>query len=327
MLFPEQDRSRCAFSHSILAILTLATPVGLAQAGEPRADVPPPPPGVVHLADLTYCAKTGLQLDLAYPQERKGPSPAVVVIHGGSWQEMGGNRKTCLPIAFQLAGQGFVVATVSYRKASDAPFPAQIHDVKCAVRWLRAQAGNYGIDPDRIAAVGYSSGGHLACLLGTTANNPSLEGDLGQGGQSSRVQAVVNCYGPTDLARLYDSCENGPCLPLQKAVGTSVLRKLLGGTPKSAADSYAQASPLTHVGKHAAPTLLIHGTADEQVPFAQSQRFAAALKKAGVEVELLAFEKAGHAFGSGWGGKHGDKADAAVVEFLRQALQRNASGH
>jgi pectinesterase len=223
MLFPEQKQSRCAFSHSILVLLALASPVGLTQAGEPKADVPLPPPGVDHLADLTYSAKTGLQLDLAYLKERKGPSPAVVVIHGGCWQEMGGNRKTCLPIAFRLAGQGFVVATVSYRRASDAPFPAQIHDVKCAVRWLRSQAGKYAIDPDRIAAVGYSSGGHLASLLGTTADDPALEGNLGSAGQSNRVQAVVNCYGPTDLARLYDYCENGPCPALQKAVGKSVL--------------------------------------------------------------------------------------------------------
>jgi acetyl esterase/lipase len=326
MLFPEQKQSRCACCPSILVLLALAGTVGLARAGEPRADVPPPPPGVVHLADLTSCVKTGMQLDLAYLQERTGPSPAVVVIHGGSWQEIGGNRKTCLPIAFQLAGRGFVVATVSYRKASDAPFPAQIHDVKCAVRWLCAQAAKYAIDPDRIAALGYSSGGHLASLLGTTADNAALEGDLGSAGQSSRVQAVVNCYGPTDLAALYDHCDNGPCSALQKAVGKSVLRTLLGGTPQSAADRYAQASPLTHVSKQAAPTLLIHGTADDQVPVTQSQRFAAELKKAGVEVELLAFEKAGHAFGSGWGGKQGEKADAAVLEFLRLALQQHASG-
>jgi acetyl esterase/lipase len=225
-----------------------------------------------------------------------------------------------------LAEAVFVVATVSYRKAGDAPFPAQLHDVKCAVRWLRARAGAYNIDPDRIAALGYSSGGHLASLLGTTADDCELEGDLGSDGQSSRVQVVINCYGPTDLARLYDHCDNGPCPALQKQVGTSVLRTLLGGTPKSAAASYAEASPITHAGPASAPTLLIHGTADSQVPFDQSRRFAAALQKAGVEVALLAVEKAGHAFGSGWGGKQGERADAAVLEFLRQALRRNASG-
>jgi acetyl esterase/lipase len=298
--------------------LSSASPVNPAHAGEPKAEVPP---GVAYVADLTYSVKTGLQLDLAYPKERKGLSPAAVVIHGGSWQELGGNRKSCLPITFELASQGFVVATVSYRKASDAPFPAQVHDVKCAVRWLRAHAGEYAIDPERIAALGYSSGGHLASLLGTTADNPALEGNLGHAGQSSRVQVVVNCYGPTDLAPLYDHCDKGPCSWLQKAVGTSVLKNMLGGTPESAAAKYAQASPIIYVSKESAPTLLIHGTQDEQVPLQQSQQFAAALQTAGVEVEFLAFDKAGHAFGSGWGREHGKKADAAVLEFLQRKLQ------
>jgi acetyl esterase/lipase len=321
MLFAEQNQSRCALRHGFLVVVMLASPLGMAHAGEPKADVPQPPPGVVHEPDLTYSPRTGLQLDLAYPKERNGPSPAVLVIHGGCWQEIGGNRKSCLPIAFQLASQGFVVATVSYRKASVAPFPAQLHDVKCAVRWLRAQAGKYALDPDRIAALGYSSGGHLASLLGTTADVSGLEGDGGHAGQSSRVQAVVNCYGPTDLARLYDHCEHGPCSLLQKQVGPPLLERLLGGPPDRAADRYAQASPLTHVSKDAAPTLLIHGTADELVPLEQSQRFAAALKKAGAEVELLAVEKAGHAFGGGRGGDHGKRADDAVREFLQRRLQ------
>jgi acetyl esterase/lipase len=315
-------RSAVRTASCCLGIVLALASLQAADAGEPKSAVPAVPAGVRYLPDLTYSAQTGMQVDLAYPRERTGRSPAVLVIHGGFWQEMGGTRKTSLPIVVQLAGRGFVAATVSYRNASDAAFPAQLHDVKCAVRWLRAHAGDYGIDPERIAAVGYSSGGHLAALLGTTADKRALEGDLGCAGQSSRVQAVINCYGPTDLGRLYDYCDNGPCGALQKQVGTSVLRTLLGGTPKSAAASYAQASPLTYVGKGSVPALLIHGTADSQVPFEQSRRFEEALKKAGVSVELLAVEKAGHAFGSGWGGKQGEQADAAVIEFLRGRLQK-----
>jgi acetyl esterase/lipase len=300
----------------LFSVLSAGNPVSL-QAADRKADTPQPPAGVDHVPDLIYSEKTGLKLDLASPQNLSVPAPAVLVIHGGFWQEVGGNRKSCLPIAFQLAERGFVAATVSHRKAADAPFPAQIHDVKCAVRWLRAQAEKYHIDRERIGVLGYSSGGHLASLLGTTAGNRALEGDCGHAGQSSRVQAVVDCYGPTDLTALYEHCKRGPF----PALGMSVLETLVGGSPADLADGYAQASPVHHADKHAAPTLLIHGTEDKLVPLDQSQRLAAKLRQAGALVTLLPLDKAGHVFGSGSGDEHGRKADAATLEFLERSLK------
>jgi acetyl esterase/lipase len=323
--------SRLRTSLAALACSLLLS--GLLKAGDPptpsdagrKAD-PRPPAGVIHLSDLTYSEKTGMQLDLACPEKLLSPAPAVLVLHGGFWQGIGGSRKSCLPVAFLLAQRGFVVAAASYRKATDAPFPAQIHDAKCAVRWLRAHADEYHIDPERIGVLGYSSGGHLAGLLGTTAGNLSFEGDGGHAGQSSRIQAVVDCYGPADLAALYEHCEHGPFSALEKTLGKAVLENLVGGTPANQPGRYAGASPVTHAGKHAAPTLLIHGTADRQVPLAQSQRFADRLRQAGVEVRLLRLENAGHAIGSGWGGEHGRQADAAAVEFFEQALRPRLAG-
>jgi acetyl esterase/lipase len=290
------------------------------QAADKKAD-PQPSAGVVHVPDVTYSPKTGLKLDLACPKNLAAPAPAILVIHGGCWQEIGGNRKTCLPMAFNLAEHGYVAAAVSHRKASDAPFPAQLHDVKCAVRWLRAHAEQYHIDPERIGVLGYSSGGHLASLLGTTAGNSAFEGDCGHPGQSSRVQAVVACYGPSDLAALYDSYDKGSLSFLEKSAGKSVLETLLGGTPADLADRYAEASPVHHADKHSAPTLLIHGTADRQVPLDQSQRLERKLRQAGVEVQLLSLEKAGHCIGGGGEDKPSREADRATLEFLEQTLK------
>jgi acetyl esterase/lipase len=269
------------------------------------------PATVRHLPDLPY-GKAGempLLLDLAQPVEGDGPFPAVVVLHGGAW--MSGNRKRCLPMAFAMAEKGFVAVTVSYRFAPEHPFPAQIHDAKCAVRWLRANAAEYKIDPDQIAALGYSAGGHLASLLGTTAGNTVLEGEGGHAEYSSRVQAVVSYYGVSDLVQLHES----------GVTASVVAEKLLGGSPRTAAERYALASPITHASQDTPPTLLIHGTADGVVPVGQSVRFEKRLRNEGVAVRLLTLQKAGHSFGSGQGGEAGRQADEAALEFLGRELQ------
>jgi acetyl esterase/lipase len=168
------------------------------QPTDPKAEGPQVPEDVHYVPDLTYgtVGTTRLMLDVAYPKKGNGPFPAVVLLHGGGWCL--GSRKSNVPLALKLAHEGYVAVPVSYRLSGAAPFPAAIHDVKGAVRWLRAHAQTYPIDPERIAALGYSSGGHLACLLGATGGLARFEGDGGHKDQSSRVQAVVSYYGLTD---------------------------------------------------------------------------------------------------------------------------------
>jgi acetyl esterase/lipase len=284
----------------------------LAGAGLPavRAAAPPPstrkgpkvPAGVAYLPDLVYGTggKEKLLLDLAQPRQGAGPFPAVLVLHGGAW--IMGSRKSCVPIVLELARHGCVAVSASYRLAPRHCYPAQIHDAKCAVRWLRANAARYHIDPRRIAVLGYSAGGHLACLLGTTAGHRHLEGTGGHAGQCSKVQVVVAYYPVTDLRRLRKS-----------NLHAIVLESFLGG---SSARAYAQASPITHADRRSAPTLLIHGTADLLVPFAQSHVFARKLREAGAHVQLHTIRKAGHGFGSG-PGAHDREADRTALEFLK----------
>src|SRR5579885_3546866 len=151
--------------------------------------------------DVVYSHAGGedLQLDLFVPKDASGKFPAVVLFHGGGWAS--GCHEGFRPLAGALASQGYAVATVGYRLAPRYRFPAQIQDAKCAVRWLRANAPRYQIDSERIGALGFSAGAHLALLLGLTEAQDGLEGDGGNPEQSSRVQAVINISGPTDLTR------------------------------------------------------------------------------------------------------------------------------
>jgi acetyl esterase/lipase len=259
------------------------------------------PAGVAYLPDLVYGSggNEKLLLDLAHPREGSGPFPAVVVLHGGCW--VGGNRKRCVPMVLELARHGHVAISASYRLAPRHRYPAQVHDARCAVRWLRANAARYRIDPERIAVLGYSAGGHLACLLGTTADNRDLEGTGGHAGYSSQVQLVVAYYPPTDLLRMPRSY-----------LRTLVLESFLGS---SSARTCIRASPITHAGRHSAPTLLVHGTDDRVVPLAQSEAFARKLREAGAHVELRTLHNAGHGFGSGPRDRDRE-ANRIALEFL-----------
>jgi acetyl esterase/lipase len=275
-----------------------------------RAAAPPPstrkgpkvPAGVAYLPDLVYGSggKEKLLLDLAQPRKGTGRFAAVLVLHGGAW--ITGNRKSCVPIALELARHGYLAVSASYRLAPVYRYPAHIHDAKCAVRWLRANAARYRIDPNRIAVLGYSAGGHLACLLGTTAGHRHLEGTGGHAGHSSKVQLVVAYYPVTDLCRLCKSF-----------LHTLVVESFLG----SSARACARASPITHADRRSAPTLLIHGTADLLVPFAQSEVFARKLRETGAHVQLHTIHKAGHGFGCG-PGEHDREADRTALEFLNR---------
>ena len=246
-----------------------------------------------------------LQLNLARPKQAEGKLPAVLCIHGGGFRA--GDRKGYDGLCKKLAERGYIAATVTYRLAPKYQFPAAVYDVKAAVRWLRANAEKYQIDPDRIAALGGSAGGHLAQFLGVTGDVKQFEGDSGNPGPSSRVACVVNYYGPSDFTKSYGkSVDAAEVLPL-----------FLGGDLEHARHQHIIASPLNWVTPDAAPTILLHGTADQYVNYEQALWMRDRLQAAGVEVQLVTFEGAKH----GLGGEYAQPAEKAALEFLGQHLK------
>jgi acetyl esterase/lipase len=247
------------------------------------AQTPKLPEGVKVLRDLEY-VKDGHErqkLDLYLPKKADKPLPVVVWIHGGAWR--GGNKNYC-PGLF-LTAKGFAVASINYRLSQHAVFPAQIHDCKAAIRWLRGNAKKYHLDADHIGVWGASAGGHLVALLGTTGNVKDLEGKDGNLEQSSKVQCVVDWFGPTDFRALPEKVSNDP---------KSVVAALLGGPPAKEKKKAALASPVTHVHKGCPPFLIMHGDKDRTVSVSQSKALAEALKKVGVKVSLVVLEDSGH---------------------------------
>lgn len=301
------------FASILMVLMVLGSPLWGQMPKQPGTKVPD---GVEYLPSLTYC-KVGdeeLKLDLARPKDGKGPYPALVFVHGGGWA--GGNRSGHVGNALEAASRGYVAVTVSYRLAPKHPFPAAIEDVKCAVRWLRAHAKEYGVDPNRIGAAGDSAGGHLVGLLGTAGASAGLEGKGGYEKESSKVQAVVSLYGPFDLGHMWEKTPTQP-----EAQGTLVrflLKGFLGDEPEKAGETYKKASPITYAAKDNPPFLLIHGTADLLVPIEQTERFAARLREVGANVEVLRIDKAGH----GFGGKDREQVLAAMAEFFDKHLKK-----
>jgi acetyl esterase/lipase len=279
---------------------------GAIRAEEPKPE--PKKPEIEVLKDLTYArvGDTDLQLDLAMPKDAKGKLPTVVLFHGGGWRA--GNRQQLTAMMEGFArNAGYVSATVSYRLVPTATFPAQIEDCKAAIRWLRANADKYHIDSERIGVAGFSAGGHLVCLLGTTDKEAGFDAVEGNTEQSSRVQAVVSFAGPTDFGTTDWS-------PLVEGL----IESLLGGKRADKADAFKQASPITYVTKDDPPFLLIHGTKDELVPVDQAARFEAKLKETGVSVETLILEGEGH----GLGKEALNQAIVKMTEFLNRELKK-----
>lgn len=247
-----------------------------------------------------------LMLNMARPEKGDGPFPAVLCIHGGGFRA--GTRDGYDGLVKQLAARGYVAVTVEYRLAPKYPFPAAIHDVKAAVRWLRANAAKYHINPERIGVTGGSAGGHLALYLGVTGGVKELEGDGGNPAQSSKVSCVVNFYGPSDLTRSYGkSVDAAEVLPL-----------FLGGNVEKERPKHLMASPLYWVTPLAPPTLCVHGTKDNYVAYEQSIWMVDRLLAAGVEAELVTLQGAGH----GFGGEQAKTADAALFAFFDKHLKR-----
>ncbi len=217
-----------------------------------------------------------------------GPFPAIVYLHGGGWSD--GDKTQFEPQATHMASTGFVGATIQYRLVPEAIFPAPVEDSKAAVRWLRANASTYRIDADRIGVAGGSSGGHLAAMLGTTPHIAEFEGDGGNAGFSSRVQAVAAFSGPFDLGALQ---------PPKFRRAAKLISKFLGASYEENPELWANASPITYVGPESAPFLFLHGTEDRSIPYQQSVDMMSALAAAGVSAEIFTAEGAGHGFSLG----------------------------
>jgi acetyl esterase/lipase len=226
-------------------------------------------------------AGVALKLDLYSPKHREKAVPGVIFIHGGAWR--GGSREMYHYYCTKFAEHGYVAATISYRLSGVAKFPAAVEDAKCAVRWLRANAENYGVDPDRIGVAGGSAGGHLSMMIGYAPDMPDLEGKGGNSQSSSRVQAVVNLYGPTDLTTQFARTKG------------VVMDFLDGKTFEDAPELYRLASPITHVTKDDPPTLILHGSIDATVPIDQAELLVAKLKETGVAFDYDRLEGWPHA--------------------------------
>jgi len=224
-------------------------------------------------------------MDVFVPKRAiRRPTPAILWIHGGGWERGDKNGNSGAQL---LAAAGFVTASLFYRLSGDWPFPADIEDCKCAIRFLRANAQAYGIDPERIGVAGASAGGHLAELVATAGPDAGLEGDGGWPGISSRVQAASAYYGVSDFTV--------GAMQFQHHTGKVVL-KLFRGTESEKPDLYRRASPIYFVSRDSPPLLLVHGEQDDLVPFDQSVRMAEAYRRLRLAVEFVGVKNAGHDF-------------------------------
>lgn len=246
-----------------------------------------------------------LQMDLHLPAN---PNPPVLVyVHGGAWRA---GTRADVPVAGLLA-QGFAIASVDYRLSTEAVFPAQVHDIKAAIRFLRAKASLFGINTARIGIIGTSAGGHLAALVGVSNGVTDLEGKVGEHlDQSSDVQAIVSLYGASNLQSILSQSTD-----FGKKMRVPALELLLGGSPSEKPALAQLASPVAHLDKADPPLLLIHGDADPQMPPQQSKELAAAYESKHLPVKLIIIP----------GAKHGgheffdDERISQMVKFLRDA--------
>lgn len=235
---------------------------------------------IVVQKDLVYGTGGGreLKLTIVSPRKGKGPFPAVVFVHGGGWR--GGSPYHFGRQAKILADNGYTGACIEYRLSGEAQFPAAIEDVKCAVRWLRAHAGQYRVNQEKIAVSGGSAGGHLALLAGTSGGVKELEGTGGWNQYSSRVQLVV-AFNPV-------------CKLAGKTL--SPVLQFLGVPYKQNPELYRQAEPASYIDSSDPPMLLLHATGDKTIPYSESVEFVSLLRAAGVNAELYTDQGPGH----GW---------------------------
>lgn len=291
------------------SLLVLISAAAFGQPG-PR-NAPKLPLGTKVLRDVAYVTNghERHKLDLFIPAGATNALPLIIWVHGGAW--MGGSKDQCPALPYLQ--KGYAVASINYRLSQHAIFPAQIEDCKAAVRWLRAHAKENNLDPDRFAVWGASAGGHLVALLGTAGDVKKF--DVGENLEaSSRVQAVVDFFGPTDLTRMAQDALPGS--RIDHDAPDAAEAKLIGGPVQQNKDKCAAANPITYVAKNNSPFLIMHGNKDDIVPYQQSELLRDALQRAGVPVTFKIVEGAGHGFG-------GPDIDRQVAAFFEQHLKPN----
>jgi acetyl esterase/lipase len=287
-------------TRAVLATLMLCiAPTLAAQPGRP---LPGPAPTLRDVAYARSDATTGQGhlLDLYLPPRAAGPSPVVIFTRGSAWFADNG-RQDAQGLAAVLHESGYAVAGVAIRSSRQAKFPAQLHDIKAAVRWLRANAAKHRLDPDRIAILGESSGGWTAAMAAVTGDVPDLEGTEGTTGLSSAVQAAVAFYPPTDFLQM-DAWALRPCDPAA-AVGrgafchdapSSPESQLVGCAIQTCADAVQRANPIRYVSRADPPIMIVHGGSDPLVPHAQGELLYQALNKACRDAVFISMPVAGH---------------------------------
>jgi acetyl esterase/lipase len=284
--------------------------VGLALACATGVNPAHAAPRVVRDVKFASAGNTELALDLYLPDATRPPAGLIVWVHGGAWRA--GSRAS---VEVQgLTARGWAIASVDYRLSTVAPFPAQVHDIKAAIRFLRAHAADYGYPASRFVVAGSSAGGHLAALVGVSNRHAELEGNVGADvGQSSDVQAILSLYGASNLTTIL-----AQSTPHGLNVRVPALELLLGAQPEASPELARQASPVYHVDGSDPPLLLLHGDQDNQMPINQSHELQGAYESFGLPVRFVVVHGAGHG-----GPAFTSEANLALIdEFLRQGLDR-----
>jgi acetyl esterase/lipase len=298
-------------------ILLLTLLIAIAASAQDPAGRRAFPEGTKAFTDLAYVADghARQKLDVYVPEKAAAPLPLIIWIHGGGWAA--GDKGNCPPLRQGFVARGYAVASIGYRLSGDAIFPAQIEDCKAAIRWLRAHAKEYNLDADHFGVWGSSAGGHLVALVGTAGGVKEFE----KGAHldvSSRVQAVCDFFGPTDLLQM-----DAHALPesrMKHDPANSPESKLVGGAIQENKEKAARVNPIPYITPDAPPFLIVHGDKDPLVPIHQSQLLFDALKKAGVSIHFHTIHGAGH--GQGFAGKN---IDDMVEAFFAGTLKGKPS--
>ena len=262
-----------------------------------------------HTLTFATVGERELKLDLYLPARATASPPLLVYVHGGAWRR--GSRQG-MPLDSLVSEQGFAIASVDYRLSPEAKFPAQVHDIKAAIRYLRGRATDFGYRADHIMIAGSSAGGHLAALVGVSNGHAELEGSVGEHRHnSSEIAGIVSFYGASNLTTIL-----AQSTPHGLSVRVPALELLLGDRPERKAPLARLASPVFHVDAKDPPLLLIHGDQDPQMPINQSHELVGAYREAGAEVRFDVVHGGAH----GGEGFYSDEQLAQVATFLRKCI-------